>query len=659
MIEIEESQGIYRIRINQPLTPVDFPFSGTRSSMPLESLGLSIKEGNPLTLIKPLHLKEHVVGLGEKAFELDRRRRKYVMYNVDAGAYNKYSDPLYLNIPFFITIYGGEATGYFFNSASKLVIDVGQSEYDKVKVEVPEGELELFVFQGPKIKDVLERYSKLTGLPYLPPKWALGYMISRFSYFPQERIIEMVDALNKDGFKVTGVFLDIDFMDNFKLFTWHPERFPNPNKLIEELHLRDVKVITIVDHSVRADQGYDVFLSGLQEGVFCETEREDLFVGKLWAGNCVYPDFFQEKARKWWENLIAKWTSQGIDGIWLDMNEPTDFTKLFALREIKDCFKESPFHYVFPHDVVHTFKGKKVKHDKLRNAYPYYEAMATYEGMTKVSSKPFILSRSGFAGIQRYAGVWTGDNTSSWNQLRLQLQLVLGISISGVPYVGIDIGGFQGREFPEIENSPEILVRQFQLALFFPFFRTHKNKDGVDTEPIYLPSFHKERVRKVFETRYSFLPYIYSLAEEAHRTGHPIIRPLFYDFQEDEDSYKVEDEYMVGSHVLYAPNISPSEERYVYLPPGRWADFWSGEVMQGWVKTRDELPIYVREGSVLLLSDGEIVLFGEGRTKVDNVLVEYTGGTLRFSAPTLVRSIRVLGKGEVLEVGREVNEVKL
>ena len=263
MIKAFEKEGTYQFLINDPFPPVDFQFQGKLSYKSLQDFDLELEEEEGLTLIKPLGIKDHVLGHGEKAFELDRKRGKYVMYNVDAGAYHKYSDPMYVNIPFMIVVRGGVATGYFVNSASRLVFDVGRDHYDEIRITIPEDYVELYVFEGPRIEQVIERYVSLTGLPFLPPEWALGYMISRYSYYPDTHILELLDLLRKDGFPVSAIFLDIDFMDQFKLFTWHPKRFPDPKKFLEEVHSRGVKVITIVDHSVRADQNYEVYKMGL------------------------------------------------------------------------------------------------------------------------------------------------------------------------------------------------------------------------------------------------------------------------------------------------------------------------------------------------------------------------------------------------------------
>jgi len=658
--------GIYKIEVNDPLPSIDVEFLSAEeinSNELLSKLGLRLEVTKDNILIeKRLDIRDHVVGLGEKAFELDRKRYSYVMYNVDARAYGKFSDPLYLNIPFFIVVRKGEVKGYFINSASKLIIDVGYKEYDKLRVIVPEESVEFYVIEGKDIEEIIEKYTSLTGKPFLPPKWAFGYMISRYSYFPQDRVVEIVKEFIREGFKVSGVFLDIHYMDNFKLFTWNPERFPEPKKMIEELHSLGVKVITIVDHGIRVDQNYEVFKQGL--GKYCETREGEIFTGKLWPGIVVYPDFFREDVREWWAELIAKWLSQGVDGIWLDMNEPTDFSRYLALKEFSERLgvrmKEDRFLLTFPDEVVHVYKGKRVEHRKVRNAYPLYQAMATFEGFRKAKrDEAFILSRSGYAGIQKYAFIWTGDNTPSWEDLKLQLQLVLGLSISGVPFVGIDIGGFQGRS-PLVDNSLELLVRYYQLALFFPLFRTHKSMNGIDIEPIFLPSYYKEKVKRVIETRYKFLPYLYSLALEAHEKGHPILRPLFYEFNDDE-YFKIEDEFFVGKHILYAPLLTREDKRNVILPKGnKWYDFFGNRILkEEVVKNSDELPIYIRENSIVPLDD-EIIVFGkEGKFKIYNgTEVILKDNEITFSSDINVNRFRIITEEEVNKVLINGEEVK-
>ncbi|MEM0373767.1 MAG: alpha-glucosidase MalA [Sulfolobaceae archaeon] len=654
----ENSQRIYKFEVNIPLPPIDTNFHGQEKDVDeiISNLDLNIfLSNNNIIIEKKLDIREHIVGLGEKAFELDRKRARYIMYNVDAGAYHKFSDPLYISIPFLISVLRNEFTGFFINSASKLIVDVGLEEYDKLKIFVPDDSVEFYIIKGGSLEEVIEKYSDLVGKPFLPPMWALGYIVSRYSYFPQDSLIKIVEELIKEGFKVSAVCLDIHYMDNFKIFTWHPQRFPSPQKMIDKLHSMDVKIITIIDPGIRVDQNYNIFKEGL--GKYCETKEGEIFVGKLWPGSVVYPDFFREDVREWWSDLVAKWLSQGIDGIWLDMNEPTDFSRYFMVRKLGEILNVEPksdrFLLTFPEDIIHVYKGKKVEHSRIRNAYPLYQAMATFEGFKKVGRNDvFILSRSGYAGIQRYAFVWTGDNIPSWDDLKLQLQLVLGLSISGVPYVGIDIGGFQGREERNIliDNSLELLVRYYQLSLFFPLFRTHKALNGIEIEPIFLPLYYKEKVRRVINTRYRFLPYLYSLVVEAHEKGHPIIRPLFYEFPEEE-YFKIEDEFMVGKYVLYAPLLSKEDKRRVILPKGKWYDFFGNKILsEGVVMNSDELPIYIRENSIVPL-EGEVIVFGKARFKMfDGTEILSTGDEIIFSKPLRDFTLRIITEEEIKRI---------
>ncbi|MGC8598048.1 MAG: TIM-barrel domain-containing protein [Thermocladium sp.] len=270
--------------------------------------------------------------------------------------------------------------------------------------------------------------------------------------------------------------------------------------------------------------------------------------------------------------------------------------------------------------------------------------MATFEGMAKSGKEPFILSRAGYAGIQRYAFVWTADGTPSWDQLRLQLQLVLGLSVSGVPYVGIDIGGFQGRGSPLIDNSTELLLRYYQAAMFFPLYRTHKATDGIDTEPIYLPKHYKERVREAINLRYTFMSYMYNLVIEAHLHGHPIVRPLFYEFQDDEDMYRIDDEYMVGRHVLFAPILYPqTNDRSVILPRGDWMDFWTKKRVSGVVRSSSDVPIYIRTNSIVLLDNGDLIVTGQGGETYGDIVINADQNGVILSKQTRINKLIILG----------------
>ncbi len=609
-IRVEKRGRIYRVSINDPKPVVVFPFEGEEVSPDNLFLMRFSEDAGGIEVSIPLSVDTHILGLGEKAFEIDRRRIKVVMWNTDAYGYTWFSDPLYVSIPFFIRI-DRDILGYFFNTPSRLVFDIGVSRYDMILVRIPESEAEIFVFQGDSVEEILEHYTMLTGRPFMPPEWALGYQISRYSYYPQDVVVEVVERHIKSGIPVSAVYLDIDYMSKYRIFTWDEERFPSPKDMIKKLHSLGVKVITIVDPCIRLDQEYPLFAEGL--GKYIENPDGTIYVGTLWPGLCAYPDFLNSRTRDWWASLVRRWVREyGVDGIWLDMNEPSQLGK----KEID------------PRAIHRLDDGRKAHHERVHNAYALYEAIATK------GEVDFVLSRAGYSGIQRYSAIWTGDNTTSWEDLTLQIALVLGLSISGVPFVGCDIGGFAGR----IKNDYQLLYRYYQVSLFFPLFRNHKGKEGSDQEIYQLPSYWKEKIRSAIMLRYKFLPYLHSLAREAHEKGHPIVRPLAYHYYKDEDAYRINDEYMVGDRILYAPQINKEGRRLIYLPEGTWLGWWDNKEYRGmqWIESDEEFPIFIRRDSIVPTSHcGKIVfhIYGDkgSITLGDGTSIEYIDGELRLS----------------------------
>lgn len=579
-------------------------------------------EGERTRIWKPLALDEHVLGLGERAMPIDRRRAVAVMFNFDAYAHLPFMDPLYVSIPLAIFVRKGKAFGLLVNSPAYSVFDMGVREYAAVDIEV-EDKPELYVIFGPTPMEVLEVYVDITGKPFLPPKWALGYQISRFSYEPQGAVLDVVEKTVEEV-PLEAIYLDLDHMDGRRIFTWDRRKFPDPHGLIAELHERGVKVVPILDPYVKAEPGYKVFEEGLHH--LLTTENNELYLVRGWPGLSALPDFLNKKAREWWAKLVEEYVREyDVDGLWIDMNEPTNmdgdilFTghwaelrKAVALGLKPGPLRKEDLLRRTAAGAVHRLDdGRIVKHEKVHNAYAYFEAMATYEGMLRAGKKPFVLSRAGYAGIQRYAAVWTGDVVASWEGLKAALMAVLGLSSSGVHMVGADIGGFAGY------SDPELIVRWYQASIFFPFFRAHKGKEGNDTELFALPARHREAVVEVIKLRYKFLPYLWHLAWEAHLTGRPILRPLPLEFPDDEDAYRIDDEYMAGPYILVAPHVSPGSKRSVYLPSGVWIDYWSGVVHLGpsWVEATADLPIYIRRGSAIL-GDGFLMVYGEGSWRI-------------------------------------------
>lgn len=584
-----------RIVVNGFRPVIDFSFKGVeqKGAGRLKTIcgPLSFEEnGTGIVVRKELDQFEHVIGFGEKAFEIERRRLVLRMWNTDPGGYKRGDDPIYASIPFYISV-RDRVSGFFFNSVADVTFDVGVSEYDQIVTRIAGKGAEIFVFEGNSVEDVLEQFVQLTGLPFMPPAWALGHQVSRFSYYPESTVIRLVDEYTKTV-PLSAIYLDIDYMDGFKLFTWNKRMFSDPAAMTAGLHKRGVRAVAIMDPGLKAEQGYRHFEDGM--GGYVETRTKELYLGKVWPGLCAFPDFFTEKAVTHWKEMVRSFVREnGVDGLWLDMNEPSVFNKEKTLGP----------------EAVQRVNGTSVMHSDVHNAYALLEVRATYEAMKEVLDEPFILSRSGFAGIQQYAAVWTGDSTSSWDDLKLQISMVTSMGVSGIPFAGCDLGGFLGR------TEPELLARYYQMAAFFPVYRNHKSKEGSDQELFQLPERYRKMAVDAVLMRYDFMPYLYSLAYEAHVTGHPIVRPLCYEFQADHTAYSINDEYMVGRSLLYAPVIEKGATgREVYLPRGKWFSLSDGEELDGpaWHRKEGQMLVFVRQGAVIPLSNDRYIVYGQG-----------------------------------------------
>lgn len=553
---------------------------------------------------KRLGLNEHFYGLGEKAARLDKRRGRFVMWNTDSPAYGEGTDPLYQSIPFYLGWQDGLAYGVFFDNSHRTVFDLGSASEDYAAFMAADGELNYYFFHGPSLKKVLSRYADLTGHMPLPPLWSLGHQQSRYSYYPDTRVEEIADEYRAHDLPLDVIHLDIDYMDGYRVFTWDRVRFPDPAGLTARLQKKGVRLITIIDPGVKYQPaaggpesagggalplhpgGYAVFDEGLAGGYFLRRKDGSLYLGKVWPGEAVFVDYTKEDARRWWGSLHRTLLDQGVAGIWTDMNEPSDFLDKTGETQA---------------DVVFDDGGTRSSYGKNRNTFALNMARATYEGLEQLqpNRRPFVITRAAYAGIQRYAVAWTGDNKASFESLALNLPMFLSMGMSGEPFVGSDIPGFIGRV------DGELLVRAYQLAAFVPFCRNHAAVSQYDREPWRFGPRYEDMVRAALKLRYQLMPFLYTTLEEAHRTGIPLLRPLLLNFQTDPNTVNLEDQFMVGDVLLVAPVLRAGERaRDVYLPAGCWYDYWTGTAEKGGTPLRveaplDRLPLWVRGGAIL------------------------------------------------------------
>jgi len=543
---------------------------------------------------KKLGLEERFYGLGEKAARLEKRRGRFTMWNSDTPGYSEGTDPIYQSIPFYLGWEDGAAYGLFYDNSYRSTFDLGYTGQDSAGFEAEGGEINYYFFAGPTMKTIVSRYTELTGRMPLPPLWALGNQQCRYSYYPDSTAEQIAALYRKHDLPLDVLYLDIHYMDNFRVFTWDPVRFPDPAGLNARLEAHGVKVVTIIDPGVKYQPvdpaskkpGYHVFNEGLSHNYFLHNKDGSLYIGEVWPGKAVFVDYTREDARRWWGGLASALVDQGVDGIWTDMNEPSDFLDQTGARH---------------KDIVFDDLGAKSPYAKHRNLFALNMARATYEGLERLQPdrRPFVITRAGYAGIQRFATVWTGDNKATWESLALNIPMFTSLGLSGEAFVGADVPGFIGRA------SPELLVRSYQVAFLAPLCRNHAAIDNYDHEPWRFGPVYADIVRKYLQLRYRLLPFLYTTLEEANRTGVPLFRPLVLNFQDDTNTLSLDDQFMIGDALLAAPVLHAGERaRDVYLPAGRWFDFWTAAPLEGGHLLRvdaplDHAPLFVRGGSII------------------------------------------------------------
>jgi len=549
--------------------------------------------GSPVICQKRIQPDEHFYGLGERTCGLDLRGRRFATWNSDPQSYELGQDPVYLCIPFLLGLHSGGEQGYgiFFDNTFRGRFDLGAAEGDAASFAAVGGELTYVFIYGPGLRSVVERYTNLTGRMALPPLWALGYHQSRWSYYPEERVRELA-AQFRDTYDVPcdAIHLDIHYMEGYRCLTWDRECFPDPAGLAAELHERGFKLITILDAGIKADPDYWVCQSGLVDDVFCKLPNGRLIKAPVWPGDSYFPDFTSQRVRAWWGDLLRSLTEMGVDGIWNDMNEPAVF---------------GPEGTTLPDAVRHDLDGRGGDHAEAHNVYGMQMARATAEGLGRLRPhlRPFTITRSGWAGVQRYAAGWTADNRATWDQLWLTMPMVLNLGLSGLAFTGPDVGGFLGHP------SAELFTRWLQMSVFLPFFRSHTYLHDPDQEPWSWGEPTLSINRRWIEHRYRLLPYLYTAFWQCAQTGVPMVRPLLLAFQDDPETHALDDAFLCGEHLLVAPiREEGAVRRTVYLPEGVWYDVWTDERLTGPAHVEVEaplerIPVFARAGSVVPTAD--------------------------------------------------------
>lgn len=543
--------------------------------------------GNIVKMSKTSQDGECFYGLGDKATHLNLKGKRLENFATDQYAFQKDQEPLYKVVPFYIGLHHNKAYGVFFDNTFKSYFDFSYERKNVTSFWADGGEMNYYFVYGPKMSDVVQTYTHLTGKPEMPPLWTLGYHQCKWSYYPENKVREIASKFRELQIPCDAIYLDIDYMEGFRCFTWSKEYFPDPKKMVSDLAADGFKTVVIIDPGIKIDKDYWVYKEALEKDYFCKRADGPYMKGKVWPGECNFPDYTNPEVREWWAGLFKELISEiGIKGVWNDMNEP-------AVMDVPGK--------TFPMDVRHNYEGNPCSHRKAHNIYGTQMARATYEGVKRFAypKRPFIITRSAYSGAQRYTSSWTGDNVASWEHLWIANIQMQRMSISGMGFTGSDIGGFAE------QPSGELYARWIQLGVFHPFCRTHSSGHHGEQEPWSFGTEVIDITRKFVELRYQLLPYLYTMFWQYVNEGIPMLKPLVYFDQEDIQTHYRTDEFIYGNQILVCPILEPNAlGRRMYLPTGNWYNFWTNEFVEGkkelWVATDyDQIPIFIKEGAII------------------------------------------------------------
>ncbi|MFC5623129.1 glycoside hydrolase family 31 protein [Algoriphagus winogradskyi] len=547
-----------------------------------DSLGISWI-GTEVTCYKEVQPNEKFIGLGEKTGNLNRFGNAYVNWNTDYFAYGISDDPLYMSIPFYIGTHEKGSYGIYFDNTHKSVFNFGASSDRFAYFNAEDGDMDYYFIHAPSVAEIISNYTSLTGRMKMPPKWALGFQQCRYSYYPDKEVYAVANTFRDKNMPADVIYLDIHHMEKYKVFTFDGEKFPDPKSMIAKLKERGFRVVVIMDPGIKTEKGYLPFDEGKSKGLFVKYPDNKDYIAQVWPGSCAFPDFTKEETRKWWGEKMEFYTDAGVDGFWADMNEPASWGQFT------------------PNLIEFDLDGNPASHRKARNVYGMQMARAVQEGalLQNPNKRPFVLTRSGFAGVQRFAAAWTGDNQSSEEHMLAGVRLINSLGLSGVSFSGFDIGGFAG------EASKSLFARWMSIGAFTPLYRAHSMINTKDAEPWSFGEEVEEISRNYMKLRYNLIPTIYSKMYESTRNGLPISSSLAISNVQDPKIYEsaFQNQYLFCDTFLVAPVESTKAITKVYLPEAEWYYLFSDDLHKGNTTIYQDcplayLPVYVKGGSI-------------------------------------------------------------
>jgi alpha-glucosidase len=538
---------------------------------------------NSVTTYKKLQPGERFMGLGEKSGDLDRAGSGYTNWNTDAVGYDNKSDPLYSSIPFYIGIHHNLSYGIFLDNTYQTDFNFGASNNEFSSFGARGGEMNYYFLYNQSVAGIIKDYTFLTGRMKMPPLWSLGYQQSKWSYYPDTMVMRVAHELRAKNFPADGMVLDINYMNKYQLFTWDSVSFPHPRQMTDSLLAMGFRTTVIVDPGINVAPGMPAYEKGVKEDVYLKYPNGKYYAGAVWPGWCNFTDFTNEKGRAYWRNQMRFFVNSGVSGVWNDMNEISTWGQKT------------------PDNILYNYDGLGASNLQGHNVYGLEMVRSSFEGMKNIThQRPFILSRSGYAGLQRYSAIWTGDNQPTEEHMLLGVRLLNSMGLSGLAFTGMDISGFLGNA------TASLFIRWMEIGAFIPYCRNHKMTGLKPAEPWNYGENALNVSRSYIELRYHLLPYIYSTFYEATQNGMPVNRSLAIDYTYDENIYNTQfqNQYLFGDALMIAPFESTTNTGKAYFPEGDWYDFFTDKRIAGNTKdslniSLEKLPVFVKAGSII------------------------------------------------------------
>ena len=608
------------------------PFETEAVFMPVkETLGqpnfLTVSGDKALSFSYHMSPNDIVYGLGEANRGINKRGFRYKSFCSDEPSHSEDKESLY-GAHNFLLIKGTITFGLFLDYPGLVTFDIGYTHLNELSIEVPDCNLDLYIITGASLLSIVNQFRKLIGPSYIPPYFAFGFGQSRWGYQNTADIKAVADGYQKHNLPLDMIYLDIDYMDHYKDFTINEERFPNFNDFTAEMKERGIHLIPIIDAGVKIEDGYSIYEEGKASGYFCKKEDGSFFTAGVWPGRTHFPDMLNKEAREWFGSKYEFLTLQGIDGFWNDMNEPAMFYSDEGIKDLLSAVFATDLSTASADDILpirdkisglsnrledyklfyHNVNGTPIRHDMIHNLYGYNMTRAAYEGLEKIAPKKrfLLFSRSSYIGMHRYGGIWTGDNSSWWSHLLLNIKMMPSLNMCGFLYSGADLGGFS------CNATKDLLLRFLAFGIFTPLMRNH-SAIGTRNQECY--QFEDcEDFKGLLRLRYRLIPYLYSEFIKAALNNTMLFMPLGFLYEDDPIAAHTEDQLLFADGLMLAPVYEQNAiGRYVYLPEDMlYLKFTSENTYEAVPLTKGhhyievsltEVPVFIRKNHFLLLAD--------------------------------------------------------